>query len=42
VNGKGELEFTGQTLNKESGSLCPSTAKLDIELEPLSTTYISS
>jgi hypothetical protein len=36
----GEVSIKDQIVNKESGSLCPSTAKLDIVLTPLSATYI--
>jgi hypothetical protein len=34
--------FSEQTMSKESGALCPSTAKLDLTLTQLEATYISS
>jgi hypothetical protein len=36
----GETTISEQTTNKESGSLCPSAAKLDIRTTPLSATYL--
>jgi hypothetical protein len=38
----GEISFIGQKLNKERGTLCPSTAKLDLVTTPLEHVYISS
>lgn len=38
----GLVGISEQTINKESGTLCPSTAKLDLTTNPLITTYISS
>lgn len=38
----GESSIQEQTTNKESGSFCPTTLKLDIVTTPLSATYISS
>jgi hypothetical protein len=40
ANGKGEVTISGATVNKESGTFCPSTSKLDITTEPLTATYI--
>ncbi len=37
----GSVSLSEVTTNKESGSLCPSTAKLDIATTPLEATYIS-
>jgi hypothetical protein len=37
----GEVSLSEQTTNKESGSLCPSTAKLDITTTPLAALYIT-
>lgn len=36
----GEVSIQGQTLNKETGFLCPETFKLDITTTPLQPTYI--
>ena len=36
----GHVIFSEKTLNKENGALCPSTAKLDLNLHPLIPTYI--
>jgi subtilisin family serine protease len=38
----GETVISEQVANKESGSLCPSTAKLDIVTTPLVPTYITN
>jgi hypothetical protein len=38
----GHTIFSEKTINKESGSLCPSTGKLDLNLHPLEHTYITS
>jgi len=38
----GEANITEQTVKKVKGIFCPSTGKLDINMTPLSTTYISS
>ncbi len=38
----GSTTLSEQTTNKESGALCPSTAKLDITTTPLEPIYISS
>jgi RHS repeat-associated protein len=38
----GEVSIAGQTLNKESGVLCPSTTKLDITTTPLEQAFIAS
>jgi hypothetical protein len=38
----GATQISGQTTKKESGSLCPSTAKLDLVTHPLVPTYITS
>jgi len=38
----GEVSMLGITLNKESGPLCPTTAKLDLVTTPLEPIYISS
>jgi hypothetical protein len=38
----GEVSLQEQITNKESGSLCPSTARLDIVAIPLSATYITN
>ncbi len=38
----GEVSMIGKTLNKESGTLCPSVAKLDFVTTPLEPVYISS
>jgi hypothetical protein len=37
----GSANLSEQTLNKESGTFCPSTTKLDITTTPLEATYIS-
>lgn len=37
----GEISLQEQTVNKESGSLCPSTAKLDLTTTGLTKTYIT-
>ncbi len=37
----GEASFKEQAVSKESGAFCPSTAKLDVTLTPLSAAYIS-
>jgi hypothetical protein len=38
----GHVILTEQTTTKESGTLCPTTAKLDLNLHPLTHTYIGS
>jgi len=38
----GSVVFSEQTLNKESGTFCPSTNKLDLTTTPLEPTYITS
>jgi hypothetical protein len=38
----GSVTLSGQEVNKESGTFCPSTGKLDITTTPLEPTYISS
>jgi len=38
----GSVNLSEQTTNKESGTFCPSTAKLDITTTPLEPVYISS
>lgn len=38
----GEVSIQEQTINKESGIFCPSTAKLDSVISSLSATYITS
>jgi hypothetical protein len=38
----GSTTLSEQTTNKESGALCPSTAKLDITTTPLEPTYIAA
>jgi hypothetical protein len=39
-NANGGVIITGQTTTKESGAVCPETAKLDIETTPLVATYL--
>jgi hypothetical protein len=41
-SGNGRVTISGATVNKESGTFCPSTSKLDITTTPLTATYISS
>jgi hypothetical protein len=38
----GELSISGQELIKESGALCPASGELEVIMEPLSATYIST
>jgi hypothetical protein len=38
----GRVTISGATVNKESGTFCPSTTKLDITTTPLTATYIST
>lgn len=38
----GSVTYSEQTLSRESGSLCPSTTKLDLTTTPLVATYISN
>jgi hypothetical protein len=42
IETNGEVALEEQVVNKESGFLCPSTAKLDITLAPLSALHITS
>jgi hypothetical protein len=39
-SGNGRVTISGATVNKESGTFCPSTSKLDIKTAPLPNTYI--
>lgn len=38
----GEVSMLGITLNKESGTFCPTTAKLDLVTTPLEPVYVST